>query len=174
MAPDPSGSWAKRAGETAPIWLTVLAAVLVWPKRDAAFFLGVGVVVSVALNIVLKGTFRQPRPAFTNTSMKLAHPYFYRNGLPFQCYGMPSGHAQLSAFVGGFVALALRSTAWTSVFLASLALTCWQRVEDRFHTRAQVGVGAAVGMAVAYGVHRVWRAYARQTVRPRRDDFYLG
>lgn len=85
-------------GEYGPIILLFLSVMLLWNSKNFLFYYIVGITFNTILNLVLKGIIQEPRPIFDDRKMKLvkshAKHYFYQNGIPFDMFGMPSGHAQ--------------------------------------------------------------------------------
>ena len=106
---------------------------------------------SSLLNAVLKEIIAAPRP-----SGEIALFGMPRNR---DFYGMPSGHAQMSAFITSFFIkngneLAHVNPVWFAVmtvgFVSISILTIIQRYAFRAHTLAQLAVGLVVGGGVGW------------------------
>jgi membrane-associated phospholipid phosphatase len=97
----------------------------------------IGYLANELLNRVLKPIIRDPRPV----------PFS-----PTDKFGMPSGHAQLSAFSLVFMSLVLQEKryAWILLFLCLTLVSMAQRVIIKAHTLEQVIVGALLGGVLGY------------------------
>jgi|688.fasta_scaffold59530_5 membrane-associated phospholipid phosphatase len=72
-----------------------------------------------------------------------------------QKYGMPSGHAQSSAFSTMFIYLSLHNIYLTSIFVIITLIASFQRINLYFHTVEQVIVGILVGSFVSYFFYKL-------------------
>jgi len=97
----------------------------------------IGCAVNTFINILLKSIIRQKRPGA------------YTNIIPYDNYGMPSGHAQFAMFSTIFIST-LKNKKITLFYLLCCFLTMYQRVAYNYHTLEQVLAGFAVGAIVAY------------------------
>ena len=119
------------------------------------FYLNLGAVVSMIVNVLLKSIIQQPRPlSSSHTNLALVHQRsaLYRHGIPFDLYGMPSGHAQMCAFLTVFIYLATRNLHLILLYLLLTVVTAIQTVSNSFHTSFQFIVGLFVGSIIACGV----------------------
>jgi PAP2 superfamily protein len=99
------------------------------------------------LNTLLKLVFADPRPYWTDTSV--------RPGETESTFGMPSGHAQGSLVAFGYVAAHLRRRwMWTLAVLV-IALVGVSRVHLGVHSPGQVAAGWAVGAVLLVLVLRL-------------------
>jgi membrane-associated phospholipid phosphatase len=141
-------------GSLGPIILYLIANYLLWDKPTTFYYYQVGFVTSAILNLVLKGIFKQPRPSEDpkefNLAIKNGHRFIFKNGIPHDIFGMPSGHSLTSLFTTIFIFLSLKNVKILLGFLAMSLLIMSQRVIDNHHTFFQVIVGASVGALYAY------------------------
>jgi membrane-associated phospholipid phosphatase len=162
-------------GEYGPILLTILSWYLLWNNKNMFFYYNVGLFANSITNIILKGIIQEPRPMYDNKKMYLltnhAKNYFYQNGIPFNMFGMPSGHAQTSFFSTAFIYFALRHNNIFFLYLASSILTCYQRVSLDYHTIYQIIVGAIVGSSFARFVYQLAREKIKGIIKGKPDDF---
>jgi len=143
-----------KLGNLGPIILYLIANYLLWDKPTTFYYYQVGFVTSAILNLVLKGIFKQPRPSEDpkefNLAIKNGHRFIFKNGIPHDIFGMPSGHALTSLFTTIFIFFSLKNVKVLLGFLAMSLLIMSQRVIDNHHTVFQVIVGASVGGLYAY------------------------
>ncbi|XP_065175589.1 dolichyldiphosphatase 1-like [Sycon ciliatum] len=123
--------------------------------------MSVGLVLCVAVNLVLKNVFKQPRP-YVHTHLKT--------------YGMPSDHSQYMGFLATYVTglictrcrplrsrLMLFSYGSAVVGVWTLALlVCCCRVYLQYHSPEQVIVGCCVGSGLAL----VWLSIVLNVLEP--------
>jgi dolichyldiphosphatase len=162
-------------GGYSPVVLIVLSWYLLWEHKNLFFYYNVGFLANAVLNIVLKGLIKEPRPMFDSKKLKLmtthAKEYFFQNGIPFDMYGMPSGHAQMAFFTTMFVYLSLKHTNLLYLYLLFSLFICYQRVKTQYHSISQVVVGAIVGSGFAYIVYQLAREKIKGKIREREDDY---
>jgi len=141
-------------GGFGPIILYLTANYLLWNKPTTFYYFQVGFFISAILNLILKGIFKQPRPSEDpkefNLAIKNGHRFIFKNGIPHDIFGMPSGHSSASLFITVFVFLSLRDYKILFGFLLMSLLIMSQRVIDNHHTVFQVTVGATLGSLCAY------------------------
>jgi membrane-associated phospholipid phosphatase len=94
-----------------------------------------------------------------------------KEGIPYDMFGMPSGHSQSSLFSSLFLFLSLRDTRITLFYLFLSLITALQRVVYNYHTVFQVIVGAMVGLLFGYAVYFVAGEKLKGKIREKRDDF---
>jgi len=92
-------------------------------------------------HIVLKNYINDPRPAGSMAFLANEHIKLHQNG-------MPSGHAQLTAY--SLVFSYLYSGRYLYESIALFAVTIFQRFMFKNHTAAQLFAGSVLGVAVAY------------------------
>lgn len=136
-------------GEYGNLWVVLLSCVLLYKRSKYMVYYGIGVLVNELLNIVLKSVIRQPRPMFDTIMFNHSYGNLYGN-LPYNMYGMPSGHAQIVWFSVVYMYYVVRSWLVTFVYLFVAVLTSCQRIRDRWHTPFQVLVGVLLGGCSGY------------------------
>ncbi len=161
-------------GAYGPILLIFLSWYLLWENNNLFFYYTVGIFANAVLNVILKGIIQEPRPMFDNKKVRLLRThgkdYFYQNGIPFDIFGMPSGHAQASLFSTVFMYLALKQTNILYIYIPLTLLTCYQRIKFEYHTTSQILVGSAVGVAFGYLVYQLAREKIKNKIREKPDD----
>jgi membrane-associated phospholipid phosphatase len=163
-----------KLGKFGPIILYLIANYLLWDKPTTFYYYQVGFVTSGILNLVLKGIFKQPRPSEDpkqfNLAIKNGHRFIFKNGIPHDIFGMPSGHSVASLFTSVFVLLALKDYKIFSGFLAMSLLIMSQRVIDNHHTIFQVVVGACLGILYAYLFYYFSEEKLKGEIQEKHDD----
>jgi len=161
-------------GGHAPVLLILLSWYLLWEHNNLFFYYNVGLLSNSVLNILLKGSIQEPRPMFDNKKVRLitahAKQYFFQNGVPFDIYGMPSGHAQMAFFTTVYIYLSLKHTNFLYLYLIISLIICYQRVKFDLHSISQVIVGAIIGSCFAYFVYQLAREKIKGRIRERPDD----
>jgi membrane-associated phospholipid phosphatase len=151
-----------------------LSIYLLSDKGNLLFYYIIGFVLETILNLVLKGIIKQPRPGFNtkefNLALKNNKRFLMKDGLPFDLFGMPSGHSSSVIFSTIFVYIALRKTKWLYVYLLISAITISQRVVYQYHTISQVVVGAFVGAFFAYLMFQLVEKKLKGRIREKPDD----
>lgn len=161
-------------GTYGPIILILLSWYLLWDNKNLFFYFNVGLIINSVLNTILKGFIQESRPMFDSKKIKLmathTKEYFFQNGIPFDIYGMPSGHAQAAFFVTCFVYLSLKHINLLYLYIGFSLIICYQRVKYKFHSISQVIVGAIVGASFAYLVYQLAREKIKGKIREKPDD----
>lgn len=162
-------------GHYGPGILNILSFFLLWDHHNLFFYYIVGILVDSILNIILKGLIQQPRPNFNskefNLLLKNNKRFIFEDGIPYDIFGMPSGHSSSVIFSTFFVYLALRKTNWLYLYLFISAITISERVIDNHHTISQVFVGAFVGLFVAYLFYQMAEKKMKGRIREKKDDY---
>jgi membrane-associated phospholipid phosphatase len=162
-------------GAYGPIIMIILSWYYLWNNNNLFFYYTIGIFANAVLNIVLKGIIQEPRPLFDEKKMHLLKThgkhFFYRNGIPFDMFGMPSGHAQASFFSTIFIYLALRENKLLYIYIPLSLLTCFQRVKSNYHSISQVIVGGIVGSFFAYFIYNLAREKIKNNIREKPDDY---
>jgi len=162
-------------GTYAPIILGIFSLYLLWDKPNLFFYYIIGFFVNAMLNLILKGIFKQPRPLEDNTKFGLAlkhgQRFIFKNGVPFDVFGMPSGHAQSTLFSTMFIYLALKKWNIVYIYLFFSFISMSQRVVYNYHTFFQVIVGAFVGAAFGYLIYSLTEKKIQNLIREKLDDF---
>jgi membrane-associated phospholipid phosphatase len=162
-------------GSFGPILLIFLSMYLLWNKNNLFFYYTVGVFIDNILNLVLKGLFLQPRPSIDKKDFDLAlkhgKRFLFKDGMPYDMFGMPSGHSQSSFFSTVFVYLSLRKNNIGYTYLAISLLTMLQRVICNHHSVLQVCVGAVIGSFTGYLFYYIANEKVKGQIREKPDDF---
>lgn len=158
-----------------PAILGVLPIYLLWNKKTLFFYYIIGGFISSLVNLVLKGLLQMPRPSEDEGRFNLAlthgRRFIFKSGLPFDIFGMPSGHAQMVFYSTTFVYLSLRNPNILYFYLFVSLLTVSQRVAFNYHTPLQVIVGAIVGIGMGYLVYYSARNKIAGRITEKQDDF---
>jgi len=161
-------------GSYGPLLLIVLSWYVLWEYKTLFFYYNVGLVSNSILNVILKGIIQEPRPMFDSKKVHLAKThgkeYFFQNGIPFDIFGMPSGHAQMSFFTTMFTYLSLRNNNLLYLFLLISLLICYQRVKYEFHSISQVIIGATVGSVIGYMFYLLAGEKIKGIIKEKPDD----
>ena len=161
-------------GEYGPIILIFISWYLLWNHNNLFFYYNVGILANAVLNLIIKGIIQEPRPLFDSKKVNLAKihakKYFFQNGIPFDIFGMPSGHAQMSFFTLVFIYLSLKHTNLLYLYIFFSLLICYQRVKFEYHSISQVIVGAIVGSSFGYLVYKLAREKIKGKIREKPDD----
>jgi len=162
-------------GEYGPIILIFLSLYLLWNSKNLLFYYTVGIFTNAIVNIIFKGFIQEPRPLFETTKMNImkthAKNYFFQNGIPFDMFGMPSGHAQASFFTTAFIYLSLKRNNLLYIYIPMSLLTCYQRIALGYHSLSQIIVGSIVGVAFAYFVYNLARDKIKGKIIEKSDDY---
>ena len=157
-----------------PFILIILSVYLLWNHKNLLFYYVIGIFANMILNIILKGIIQEPRPIFDDKKVSLAVTHakrlFYQNGVPFNLFGMPSGHSQNSFFSTIFIYLALRKLNITYIYIALTILTCIQRISSHYHSINQVIVGSFIGSLFAFFIYYLARTNLQGKIRAKYDD----
>lgn len=167
-------------GNWGPLWMILIA---LWMLQQSGrqvyiYYFVTGLIVNTLLNIILKGAIQQPRPDDMDQpgafQKRVRNILATRHGLPFNLFGMPSGHAQAVLYIWSFLYAVLYLgqgekgavprnwiIKWLMVIIGIIVLV--QRVEWGHHTWFQVAVGAAVGVAMGAGAY--WMGYKKTVGR---------
>jgi len=142
-----------------PVILFVISLYLLYfnNTKNYLFYYCIGFFVNSILNLGLKGLFKQSRPCYDGTKVKLAmkyyKEYYYQNGIPFNIYGMPSGHAQSSAYSLIFIYYVFKNPNLALIFGLITLFICIQRIKLCFHSIIQIIVGLFIGSLIGYGFY---------------------
>lgn len=157
-----------------PLILIFLSVYLLWQHKNLLFYYVIGIFANMILNIILKGIIQEPRPIYDNKKVSLvathAKRLFFQNGVPFDLFGMPSGHAQSSFFSTIFIYFALRKMNITYIYLALTILTCIQRVSSNYHSINQVIIGSFIGSSFAFFIYYLAEKKIQGKIWTKPDD----
>jgi membrane-associated phospholipid phosphatase len=90
--------------------------------------------------------------------------------MPFERYGMPSGHTQLVFYSTIFTYFALKNIKLITFYLIISLLTLYQRVKSQQHFFSQTIFGALVGSLLGYGFYKYTRDHLQGPLKMKPDD----
>ena len=161
-------------GGYVPLILLFYSFFLLWDKGNLLFYYTVGIFINSILNIILKGIIQQPRPSddpkLFHLALKHGKQHIFKDYIPYNVFGMPSGHAQSSLFSTVFVYLSLGKINILWMYLLVSFITMCQRVVYKYHTLLQVVVGAIVGGLLGYYVFHLAEQKIKGKIREKPDD----
>lgn len=161
-------------GSYGPNILILLSIYLLWDQNNLFFYYVIGIFIDSIMNLILKGIIQEPRPSFNSKEFNLAlknnKRFVYKDGIPFDIFGMPSGHSSSVIFSTIFIHLALRKTKWLYIYLTISAIVISKRVVYEYHTIYQVIAGAFVGALLAYVVYQLAEKKLKGRIREKPDD----
>jgi membrane-associated phospholipid phosphatase len=164
-----------KIGFLGPVILNITSGYLLWDKQTLLFYYIFGVCFDVLLNLVLKGMIQQPRPCENIQTFNLAlthgKRFLFKNGLPYDIFGMPSGHAESVFFSTVFIYCALKKKYILYGYLFMSLIVISQRVFFMHHTPLQVFVGATIGSAFGGFVYYLARLNLKGHITEKLDDF---
>ena len=161
-------------GKYGPIILLFYSIYLLWEKETLRFYYIIGVFIDTILNLILKGLLQQPRPSEDpktfNLALKHGKRFIFNNGIPYDIFGMPSGHAQSCLFSTTFVFLSIKKYNTLCVYLFLSLITMYQRVKYKYHTVLQVTFGAFMGVLFGYFMYYLSQEKMKGIIREKSDD----
>jgi len=163
------------------IILLMLSLLLLWNDQNLFCYYVIGVSINEIINYLLKILIKQDRPnndkvndndtdnnndnnndndkqLVNDNNIDKEILIYDKNKLlsnNIQKYGMPSGHAQSTAFSTMFIYLSLHNIYLTIIFAIITLIASFQRINLYFHTIEQVIVGILVGSFVAYFFYKL-------------------
>lgn len=162
-------------GKFGPIILAILSFYLLWDNSNLFFYYTIGFFVNSIINLILKGIIQEPRPIFDSQHVRLASTHmknqFYATGIPFDIFGMPSGHAQSCLFSTTFIYLSLKRMNIIFVYILISFLSLYQRIYFNYHSISQIIVGALTGSGFGYFVYQLAREKIKGRIREKPDDY---
>ena len=162
-------------GGFGPFILFFYSLYLLWEKPTLRFYYIIGYFSNSVINILLKGIIQQPRPLddekLFNLAIKNAPKDVFKNGIPFNIFGMPSGHAQSTFFSTVFIYLSLKQKNILLVYLVVSILTAVQRFCNNYHSLLQIIVGDIIGALYALCIYHLAQQKLKGRLREKPDDF---
>lgn len=108
----------------------------------------VGYILNALLNIILKYIIQEPRP---NKDIHKFNALKQQNKpIPFNWYGMPSGHSQMALYSTVYVYNVTKNIYVLAFFSLMSIITIIQRIYYNKHTIMQCLVGSIIGSLVGY------------------------
>ena len=164
-----------RFGQYGPIILIIYSCYLLWDKSNLFFYYVVGIFINAILNLIIKGIIQEPRPSEDlktfELSLKNGRRFLFKDGIPHDIFGMPSGHTQSSLFSAIFIFLSLKNLNILRVYLLISFIIMTQRVAFNHHTINQVIVGAIVGGLFGYSMFYMAQNKLMGVIREKIDDY---
>jgi len=164
-----------KCGTYGPLILFIFSCYLLRYKETLLYYYNMGFFLDNILNIVLKGFFQQPRPSEDmkqfNIAINSGKRFIFKDGVPFDIFGMPSGHAQSSIFSTVYIYFALKNVNILYLYLFLSLVTISQRVVFKFHTILQVMIGSIVGALLGYYIYYLSQQSLKGSIRERIDDY---
>ena len=132
----------KKLGLFMPMLSLTVAVLFVIYKKDNFSCLIIFYILNLMLNQTLKHWIKEPRPIDANHNAVIKS----------DSYGMPSGHAQMAAFVTTFFLLYAKEYKYVfgTIFTAITFATLYQRYKYRAHSLFQIVVGALIGIFMGF------------------------
>jgi membrane-associated phospholipid phosphatase len=165
----------QKIGQTSPFILFFISIFLLRNKNNLLFYYVVFFVIGLLINLILKGLIQEPRPSIDtktfNLMMKNKDRYIYKHGIPYDIFGMPSGHSQSVLFSTIFIYLSLRDIKVLVLYLFIDIITLIQRVVYNHHTLKQVIVGSIVGCLMGYVAFKFAQTNIEGKKSVKKDDF---
>jgi membrane-associated phospholipid phosphatase len=165
----------KKIGEYGPLILLLCSIFLLRNKHNLLFYYVLFFGISIVLNIVLKGLIQQPRPSIDAKTfqlmMKNKERYVSKHGMPYDIFGMPSGHSQSVLFSTVFIYFCLRDFKVLLVYIVISLITLCQRVIDNHHSVMQVIVGSSIGIVLGYIAYFMAKNNIEGKKTAKKDDY---
>jgi membrane-associated phospholipid phosphatase len=165
----------KKLGQFSPFLLFFISIFLLRNKNNLLFYYVVFFVIGLLINLILKGLIQESRPSIDtktfNLMMKSKDRYIYKHGIPYDIFGMPSGHSQSVLFSTIFIYLSLHDIKILLLYLFIDIITLVQRVVDNHHTVKQVIVGSIVGCLLGYVAFKFAQTNIEGKKSAKKDDF---
>jgi membrane-associated phospholipid phosphatase len=162
-------------GSFGPLILLIYSLILLRNKHNLFFYYIIGFFFNSIFNVIIKGFFQQPRPSedpkLFNIAIKNGKRFIFKDYIPHDIFGMPSGHAQSTFFSTVYIFLSLKNYNILYFYLLITFITCVQRVLYDYHTIFQVVVGGLVGGLVGYLYYYFARRNITGIIREKLDDF---
>ena len=164
-----------RFGQYGPIILIIYSCYLLWDKSNLFFYYIVGIFINAILNLIIKGIIQEPRPSEDLKTFELllknGRRFLFKDGIPHDIFGMPSGHTQSSLFSTIFIFLSLKNLNILRVYLLISFIIMTQRVAFNHHTINQVIVGAIVGGLFGFVMFYMAQNKLMGVIREKIDDY---
>ena len=166
-------------GASSPYIVFMYALYILRNKYNLLSIFCVGFIINIIINSLLKAIIREPRPSYNKpefntdtdtdtdeSAEKLDDPL--GTTIPFNVYGMPSGHAQGTAYTFFYLFLVTKNIQIALIPLLLIIITGYQRVLSMNHTLLQVIVGTILGLLSGYIFYR----YAENFFKPYHNIFF--
>lgn len=155
-------------GALAPLILFILSLFLLRNKTTyLRFFVG-GFILNNMLNILLKLAIKEPRPDKDQKLIEIA--VANGNRISFDKFGMPSGHAQNTAYCLMFITMALHNPFITGLYLIFTIISLFQRYLYNNHNVLQLITGLIIGLIVGYLLYWISNKYITGNIKMKKDE----
>jgi len=165
----------KKIGQNGPLLLLIFTIFLLRNKYNFLFYYILFLIINLLVNIVLKGIIQQPRPSIDTKTfqkmMKNKERFIYKHGIPYDIFGMPSGHSQSVLMSTIFIYLSLRDIKVFILYLFVTLITLTQRVIDNHHTVLQVICGSIIGILLAVVAYKMAQKNIEGKKTEKEDDY---
>jgi diacylglycerol kinase (ATP) len=165
-------------GNNGPIILFVLSVFLLRNKENLLYYYILFFVLGEVLNSFLKSIIQQPRPSIDKKTfelmMKNKERYIKQNGMPYDIFGMPSGHSQSVFYSTIFIYLTFHNVKLTLGYLFIALITISQRIVYKYHTLLQVILGALLGLLIGYITFQLVNKKITGKLTQKKDDYALN
>lgn len=140
-------------GGYSPLILFLISIKLLWDTHNLLVYYTYGFFLDMIFNTIIKGLFKQPRPLEDPEIFKLAlknnKRFLFKDGFPYDIFGMPSGHTQSVFYSTVFIYLSLKNFKILIGYILLSLLTMYHRVYFKHHTVVQVCIGILSGIIFA-------------------------
>jgi len=162
-------------GSYGPLILFILSTFFLWNYENLLFYYIIGLFGDSIINLVLKGLIQHPRPNedINKFNLLVTHGkrFLFKDGIPYDIFGMPSGHAQSVLFSTVFIYLSLKNRDILYLYLFISSITILQRINYNYHTTTQVIVGSIIGSIFAYFIYYLARVKIKGRITEKKDDY---
>ena len=163
-----------KIGKLGPLISIISAIVLLKEKYHYLSYFIFGSLLNVLLNLFLKGLIQQPRPLedtkLFNLALKNGKRFIFKNGMPHDIFGMPSGHAQSVFYTMTFVYFVFKNVKLLIPFIFISIITLCQRVTSNMHSIPQVICGSIVGALFGYFIYTTAKKKTEGVLKEKEDD----
>ena len=155
-------------GALAPLILFLLSLFLLRHKTTYLRFFISGFILNNILNIILKLAIKEPRPDKDQKIIEMA----VNNGnrISFDKFGMPSGHAQNTAYCLLFITMVLNNPFITGLYLIFTIISLFQRYLYNNHSILQLIIGLIIGSIIGYLMYWICNKYITGNIKMKKDD----
>ena len=162
-------------GSFGPFILFFTSIFLLWKRHNLFFYYVVGVFSNVLLNLILKSIIQQPRPNEDirqfNLALSRGKKILFKDGIPYDIFGMPSGHAQSCLFSTIFIFFSLKNVNILYFYAAVSLITLLQRVVFECHLILQIIVGSILGAVFGYFIYWLAGEKIKGHITEKIDDY---
>ena len=107
-------------------------------------------------------------------ALKNGRRFVFKNGIPHDIFGMPSGHAQHCGFSLAFITLVFNSPFKTTLYLIITLSSLMQRYLYNNHTVLQLIVGCIIGIFAGYITYLFGSKNITGNIKTKKDDYFYN